>query len=89
MTGEWFYTTQQGWLWMPHSSAYYHVPTSGRGRPYAYAYHQQRGWAWVEAPWIWGIGPWPYFGRYGATRFAWYTAGYWRTPSRWAYSPAR
>jgi hypothetical protein len=89
VSGEWLQTRQDGWIWMPHADAYYHVPASGRGRPYAYAYDPERGWAWVEAPWIWGIGPWPRFGEAGATRFAWYQAGYWRTPWRWEYWPAR
>lgn len=88
-TGQWVYTQQYGWLWMAHGDAYWYAPPTGRGQPYAYAYRPDRGWTWVEAPWVWGLGPWPRFGTYGPSRFAWYKAGYWRTPWRWQYSPGR
>jgi hypothetical protein len=36
---------------------------------------------------MWGYGPWPYFGVYGAVGFGWYGHGWWRTPTRWRYAP--
>ncbi len=87
--GQWVYTRQHGWIWMAYRDAYTYVPPSGRGRPYAYVYRSDRGWSWVAAPWVWGIGPWPDFGARGPWRFGWYRAGHWRTPWRWRYWPAR
>ena len=31
----------------------------------------QFGWRWVLAPWVFGLGPWPYF-VHGPRLFAWY-----------------
>jgi hypothetical protein len=71
--GQWVYTTQYGWIWMPYADAYTYVPPSGYGAPYMYVYYPvYSSWAWVSAPWVWGYGPWPYFGVYGAFNFAWY-----------------
>lgn len=88
-TGQWVYTQQYGWLWMAHGDAYWYAPPTGRGQPYAYVLRPDHGWTWVEAPWVWGLGPWPHFGASGPTRFGWYIAGYWRTPWRWKYWPGR
>jgi hypothetical protein len=88
--GQWVYTAQYGWIWMPYGDAYTYVPPNGYGTPYAYSYYPAYGWAWVAAPWVWGYGPWPYFGIYGAVSFGWYGAGYWRYPSYWHYhAPGR
>jgi len=72
---------------MPHADAYTYVPPDGYGAPYVYVYHPAQGWSWVVAPWIWGWGPWPYFGTYGPSRFAWYGHGWWRYPRRWHLAP--
>jgi hypothetical protein len=85
--GQWVYTEQYGWIWMPYGDAYSYVPPDA-GEPYEYVYYPAYGWTWVVAPWIWGYGPWPYFGIYGAASFGWYGLGYWRTPWRWNYRPA-
>ncbi|WP_248354697.1 hypothetical protein [Anaeromyxobacter oryzae] len=87
--GQWVYTQQYGWIWMPYSDAYAYVPPGGYGSPYAYVYYPADAcWTWISAPWIWGIGPWPFFGTIGPVRFAWYGHGWWRYPSRWHYAPA-
>jgi hypothetical protein len=86
-TGQWVFTHQYGWLWMAHDDAYWYAPPSGRGHPHAYVYVPNKGWDWVDAPWVWGIGPRPSFGPSGPWRFGWYRAGYWRTPWRWRYWP--
>jgi hypothetical protein len=85
--GQWVYTAQYGWIWMPYADAYTWAPPSGYGTPYAYAYYPAYGWAWLAAPWVWGYGPWPYFGFYGAVSFGWYGAGWWRTPAHFHFVP--
>jgi hypothetical protein len=87
-SGQWVYTEQYGWVWMPYGAVYSYVPPAGTGEPYAYVYYPSYGWTWVVAPWIWGYGPWPFFGVYGPAHFAWYGYGFWRTPWRWHYRPA-
>jgi len=87
--GQWVYTQQYGWIWMPYSDAYTRVPANGYGEPYAYVYYPAYGWEWLAAPWVWGIGPWPVFGVFGPARFAWYGHGWWRSPQRWHYALAR
>jgi hypothetical protein len=86
-SGQWIYTQQYGWVWSPYGDAYSYVPPSGEGEPYEYVYYPAYGWEWVAAPWIWGIGPWPYFGVFGAGHFGWYGHGWWRSPARWHYHP--
>ncbi len=85
--GQWVYTAQYGWIWMPYADAFTYVPPSGYGAPYMYVYYPSYGWSWVVAPWVWGFGPWPYFGFYGAARFGWYGHGWWRYPGQWHYGP--
>src|SRR5689334_7360187 len=43
-----------------------------------YVYYPAYGWRWVVAPWVWGIGPRPYFGFYGWARYGWYGHGFGR-----------
>ena len=88
-SGQWVYTEQYGWVWMPHGDAYSYVPPDGYGEPYEYVYYPAYGWSWVVAPWIWGFGPWPYFGVYGPAHFGWYGHGWWRTPWHWHFTPSR
>jgi len=83
--GQWVYTQQYGWIWMPYGDAYSYVPGNGVGQPYEYVYYPSYGWTWVGAPWIWGYGAWPYFGASGPARFGWYGHGWWRSPARWTF----
>jgi hypothetical protein len=85
--GQWVYTQQYGWVWMPYGDAYTYAPPDGYGEPYMYVYVPVTGWAWVGAPWVWGWGPWPFFGFIGPRHFAWYGHGWWRYPWRWHYRP--
>jgi len=85
--GQWIHTAQYGWVWMPYADAYTYVPPGGAGEPYAYVYGPSFGWSWVVAPWIWGYGPWPYFGIAGPRFYGWYGHGWWRNPGRWHYAP--
>jgi hypothetical protein len=75
--GQWVYTEQYGWVWMPYGSAYTYLPPDGNA-PDMYLYYPAVGWCWVVAPWVWGFGPMPYFGVYGTARFGWYGHGFGR-----------
>jgi hypothetical protein len=87
--GQWVYTQQYGWVWMPYADTYTQVPANGYGSPYVYVYYPAYScWTWLAAPWVWGIGAWPYFGVYGPTHYAWYGHGWWRYPGRWHYAPS-
>lgn len=73
--GQWVFTGQYGWVWMPFSDHFVHVPGGG-GTPVMYVYYNPVGWRWVVAPWLWGCGPMPYFGVHGPLRFLWWGRGY-------------
>jgi len=73
--GQWVYTAQYGWVWMPQGDSFVSVPPGG-GTPVMYVYYPVVGWSWVVAPWIWGCGPMPYFGIYGPLRFTWWGRGF-------------
>jgi|GEM_PF-240963 len=73
--GQWVYTAQYGWLWMPYGNGYTYLPPSG-GTPDMYAYYPSVGWCWLVAPWVWGWGPMPYWGAYGPWGYGWYGYGY-------------
>ena len=85
--GQWVYTNQYGWVWMPYGDAYTYAPPSGYGEPYEYVYYPAFGWTWVVAPWVWGWGPWPHFGLFGPWRFAWFGHGWWRNPGLFHFAP--
>jgi hypothetical protein len=69
-SGQWAFTSQYGWVWMPYAQAYTYVPEIGD--PYMYVFYPSFGWRWVVAPWVFGWGPLPYWGNWGVTRFAWH-----------------
>src|SRR5215831_17411647 len=70
--GQWVYTSQYGWVWMPYGAQYTYEPTYAGAYPSSYVYYPSYGWTWVTAPWIWGFGISPFFGVYGPSHFAWY-----------------
>jgi hypothetical protein len=72
--GQWVYTDQYGWIWMPFAQSYTYLPTTG-AVPQMYVYYPSVGWTWVVAPWVWGLGPQPYFGVVGPARFVWWGRG--------------
>lgn len=72
--GQWVYTEQYGWVWMPYGDRYTHVPPDG-APPSMYVYEPEVGWCWVVAPWLWGWGPMPYFGVMGYRHYAWFGIG--------------
>jgi hypothetical protein len=75
-TGQWVYTQQYGWIWMPYGDQYVQAPAAAQAStdasPMEYVYAPVYGWTWVNAPWIWGWGPELYFGVGGAGHFGWY-----------------
>ena len=74
-SGQWVYTDQYDWVWMPYGDRYAHVPPDG-GPPNMYVYYPSEGWCWVVAPWLWGWGPRPFFGVLGPVGFGWWGHGY-------------
>jgi hypothetical protein len=68
--GQWVYTNQYGWVWMPYGESYTYV--AGPGAAYSYAYYPHFGWRWVAAPWVLGVGPRPFWGHLGPSHYAWY-----------------
>jgi hypothetical protein len=53
-TGQWVYTSDYGWVWVPAGSA----TTMVDGVPYAELYTPAYGWTWYVSPW--GFGPYHY-----------------------------
>jgi hypothetical protein len=68
--GQWVYTQQYGWIWLPYARKYTYV--APEGYPYSYIYYPGNGWCWLYSPWVFGWGPAPYWGVYGQAHFAWY-----------------
>ena len=73
-TGQWVHTEQYGWVWMPYGDDYTYVPQDNSS-PSMYVYYPDAGWCWVMAPWLWGLGPMPYFGMVGPGYYGWYGHG--------------
>jgi hypothetical protein len=72
-SGQWVYTSQYGWLWMPYAQSYTYVPAEGM--PQMYVYYPALGWRWVVAPWVFRWGPRPY----------WHAHPWFRVPPRSYY----
>jgi hypothetical protein len=68
--GQWVYTNQYGWIWIPYSASYTYVPSAQVA--YTYAYYPRHGWRWISTPWVLNVGPTPHWGRLGPSRFDWY-----------------
>jgi hypothetical protein len=75
--GQWVYTRQYGWLWMPYARVYTHVDADA-ALAYTYVYYPAFGWRWVVAPWVLGFGFAPYWGPLGPAPFAWYARPWFR-----------
>jgi len=69
--GQWVYTAQYGWLWMPYGSQYVQVQPDA-SLAYMFAFYPAFGWRWVVAPWVLGLGVAPFWGTPGPRHFAWY-----------------
>jgi hypothetical protein len=75
--GQWTYTQQYGWLWMPYDQSYTQVMDDA-ALAYEYVYYPAFGWSWVVAPWVLGFGVAPYWGALGPGRFTWYAHPWFR-----------
>ena len=80
--GQWVYTSEYGWIWMPYGNQYTYEGTANDAYPYSYVYYPSYGWMWLGAPWVWGWGAYPYFGPRGPLGFGWY-AGLYRAGYGW------
>src|SRR5262249_47385670 len=76
-SGQWVYTAQYGWVWMPYAQSYTYITPDG-STPYEYVYWPGYGWRWALAPWVFGWGPRPHWGVYGITRFYWHAHPWFR-----------
>jgi hypothetical protein len=74
--GQWVYTSEYGWVWMPYGAQYTYEGTQSDSTPYSYVYYPSYGWTWLAAPWVWGWGSYPWFGVAGPWRFGWYRGLY-------------
>jgi hypothetical protein len=83
--GQWVFTRQLGWIWMPYGDQFVSSPATASGQPFAFVYGPTLGWQWVSAPWVWGVGPSPYFGPFGPRRFHWYHGPSWHGRGRFIY----
>lgn len=84
-TGQWVYTNQYGWLWMPFGQQYTYIPADAQSFPDQYVYYPVFGWRWVVAPWVYGYGPQPYWGARGLRFFAWYAHPWFRVGGYWGW----
>ena len=75
--GQWVFTAQYGWIWMPFGPQFVFVPPGG-APPQMFVFYPAVGWRWVVAPWIWGLGPQPYWGVHGTGWFPWWGRGFGR-----------
>ena len=81
--GEWTYTAQYGWVWMPYGRNYVYVD-DGTGYASMFVFYPHYGWRWVASPWVLGLGPVPRWGPRGPVRFVWYTRPWFRVRHVWA-----
>ena len=75
--GQWVYTQQYGWLWMPYDQGYTYV-VDNAALAYEYVFYPSFGWRWVVAPWVLGFGLAPHWGALGPGHFAWYARPWFR-----------
>jgi hypothetical protein len=65
--GQWVYTTEYGWVWVPEGS----TASPVGDEPYVYLYTPVHGWTWYVSPW--GVGPF-YAGPWLHRPWAWHYA---------------
>ena len=70
--GQWVYTAQYGWVFMPYADQYVDAGDAYAETPYAFVYYPGNAWTWVAAPWVWGWEAYPCFGPLGPNRFTWF-----------------
>jgi hypothetical protein len=70
--GQWVYTAEYGWVYMPYGDQYVCQGAVDEFASYAYVYLPGGTWGWRTAPWVSGLGAYPYFGAAGPLQFGWY-----------------
>jgi hypothetical protein len=75
--GQWVFTSQYGWVWMPHGNSFTFLPANG-ATPNMFVFYPAVGWSWVVAPWVWGWGAMPWFGFAGWGGYPWWGSGFGR-----------
>ena len=88
-SGQWVYTNQYGWLWMPYGQQYTYIAADPQVFPDQYVYYPVYGWRWVVAPWVYGYGPQPYWGARGLRFFVWYAHPWFRVGGHWGWGGYR
>jgi hypothetical protein len=88
-SGQWVYTDQYGWLWMPYGKQYTYIPADPQVFPDMYVYYPAYGWRWVVSPWVYGYGPAPYWGSPGPRYFVWYSRPWFRVGGYWGWGGYR
>jgi len=83
--GQWVYTAQYGWVWMPYGDAYTQVSPDGTVAT-TYVYEPDVGWLWVLAPWVLGWGPVPYWGVPGVIHLGWHAHPWFHRGAYWGRS---
>ena len=75
--GQWVYTHQYGWVYAPYAQAYTYVPPDA-STAQMFVWRVGVGWAWLLSPWVFSLGPRPYWGAYGPRYFAWHARPWFR-----------
>ncbi len=75
--GQWVYTQQYGWVYAPYAQAYTYVAPDAAVAQ-SYVWRVGIGWGWLLSPWIFSIGPRPYWGAYGPRYYAWHARPWFR-----------
>lgn len=78
--GQWVFTQQYGWVYAPYAQAYTYVPAD-TAYAQSYVWRVGLGWAWLASPWVFSMGPRPYWGNYGPRYYAWHARPWFRPPS--------
>jgi hypothetical protein len=88
--GQWVYTTQYGWVYMPYGDQYISPGTAADPSAYAYAYYPSSGWTWLSTPLVSGSGSYfPLRSAYSGRHLWPYGGGYSRFlgPGQWPGRP--
>jgi hypothetical protein len=83
--GQWVWTTQYGWLFIPYARNYTYVSGDPQVYPEQFVYYPVYGWRWVISPWVYGYGPQPRWGPGGVTLFVWYARPWFRVGGYWGW----
>ena len=75
--GQWVFTQQYGWVYAPYAQAYTYVPADS-STAQMFVWRVGIGWGWLLSPWVFSMGPRPYWGVYGPRYYAWHARPWFR-----------